>query len=155
MRLQVVVLVTVCAIVLTACLLQSDSVREDLTLDESHFGMKAQVEPDEPFSIDLLGNGAYPDIEWTVVESDAAQVRLDDVEIVPARPRGVWYGEYEGPFLPVNIHRFTAVSMGESLLVLEVRADQTTVDRYEVTISVVEDACDLPEDGQIMAANRC
>ena len=110
MQLREVVLVTVCGIVLTGCLLQSDSVREDLTLDESHFGLKAQVEPNEPFSIDLLGNGAYPDIEWAVVESNAAQVRLDEVEIVPARPRGVWYGEYEGPFLPVNIHRFTAGS---------------------------------------------
>lgn len=155
MRLRVVVLVTVCGAVLSACLLQSDSVREDLTLDESHFGMKAQVEPNEPFSIDLLGNGAHPDIEWTVIQSDPAHVRLDEIEIVPARPRGVWYGEYEGPFLPVNIHRFTAVSIGESLLVLEVRVDQATVDRYEVTISVVEDACDLPEDGQIIAANRC
>lgn len=154
-RPQVVVLLAVCGATLAGCLLQSDSVREDLRLDESHFGMKAQVEPDEPFSIDLLGNGAYPDIEWTVVESDAAQVRLEEVEIVPARPRGVWHGEYEGPFLPVNVHRFTAVGIGESLLVLEVRTNQTTVDRYEVTISVVEDACALPEASEIIAANRC
>ena len=153
MRVRTVVVVAVCGIVLVAC--QSDSVYEDLALDESHFGMRAQVEPDEPFSIDLFGNGAYPDIEWMVVDSNAAQVRLDDVEIVPARPKGAWYGEYEGPFLPVNIHRFRAVSVGESLLALEVRIDGLTVDRYEVTVSVVEDACDLPEDGEIIAANRC
>jgi len=130
-------------------------VYEDLSLGEEHFGFKAQVEPAEPFEIDLFGNGAYPDAEWLVVEMDEGLVRLVEVERIPARPAGAWVGEYEGPFLPVTVHRFTAGSLGESLLALEVRVDGQTVDRYEVTISVVEDACSLPEEGLIISANRC
>jgi hypothetical protein len=120
------------------------------------FGMKAQVEPGEPFEIGLLGNGAYPEAGWTVVEVDPSLVHLQDIEIIPARPEGVWIGEYEGPFLPVTIHRFTAGSLGESLLALEVQVDGHTVDRYQLTISVVEDACSLPEEASlIIVANRC
>lgn len=58
----VVLLMLVGAVVLGAC--QSDFASMDLSLDESRFGWKAQVEPDEPFGIDLYGNGAYPEAEW-------------------------------------------------------------------------------------------
>ena len=58
-------------------------------------------------------------------------------------------------FLPVTIHRFTASALGESLVALEVQVDGQTVDRYEVTISVIEDACSLPDDGFIIRADRC
>jgi len=153
-RLRSAALLVACGILVGAC--QSDSVYEDLDLDESHFGMKAQVEPGEPFEIGLLGNGAYPDAEWAIVEVDTELVQLQGIEVIPARPEGAWLGEYEGPFLPVTIHRFTAGAFGESLLALEVQADGQTVDRYEVTISVVEDACSLPEESSlILAANRC
>ena len=153
MRLRSVVLVAVGAILLGAC--QSDSVFADLDLGEEEFGFKAQVEPAEPFEIGLLGNGAYPDAEWVIVEIDEDLVHLEGVERIPARPAGAWVGEYEGPFLPVTIHRFTASALGESLVALEVQVDGQTVDRYEVTISVIEDACSLPDDGLIIRANRC
>jgi len=153
MRWPVAVLLVVCGVLFGAC--QSDSVYFDLSLDEEHFGFKAQVESAEPFEIDLFGNGAYPDAEWVIVELDENLVHLVEVERIPARPAGAWVGEYEGPFLPVTVHRFTAGSLGESLLALEVLVDGQTVDRYEVTISVVEDACSLPEEGLIISANRC
>lgn len=153
MRLSSVALVAAGVILLGGC--QSDSVFEDLSLDEEHFGFKAQVEPAEPFEIDLFGNGAYPDAEWVIVEIEEDLVHLEEVERIPARPAGAWEGDYGGPFLPVTAHRFTAGSLGESLLAFEVRVDGQTVDRYEVTISVVEDACSLPEEGLIISANRC
>lgn len=146
-------LLIVCGFVLGGC--QSDFASMDLGLEESNFGFKAQVEPDEPFEIALFGNGAYPESEWQVVEMDAERVQLRDIETIPARPEGAWVGEYEGPFLPISIFRFTAGSLGESLLVLEVQADGQVVDRYEVTIAVVEDACSVPEASLIVVANRC
>ncbi|MFC2153776.1 hypothetical protein ACFLQ7_04010 [Actinomycetota bacterium] len=126
-----------------------------MSLDEEHFGFKAQVEPAEPFEIDLFGNGAYPDAAWVIADIDEDLVRLEEVEVVPARPAGAWVGEYPGPFLPVTVYRFTASSLGESLLALEVRVGGQTIDRFEVTISVVEDACSAPRDGLIISANRC
>ena len=145
---------SVFAILMGAC--QSDYERQSLDLDKSHFEMRAQVEPGETFEIGLLGNRAYPDADWSIIEIQSDLVQLEDVEIIPSRPEGAWVGEYEGMFLPVTIHRFEARALGESLLALEVRHDGQAVDRYEVTISVVEDACPLPEESsQIIAANRC
>ena len=153
-RLRPAALLVACGILVGAC--QSDYETMDLDLGEDEFGMKAQVEPGEPFEIGLLGNGAYPDAEWALVEVDTDLVQLQGIEVIPARPEGAWLGEYEGPFLPVTIHRFTAGAFGESLLALEVQANGQTVDRYEVTISVVEDARSLPEESSlIMSANRC
>jgi hypothetical protein len=87
---------------------------------------------------------------------NAELVQLQGIEVIPARPEGAWLGEYEGPFLPVTIHRFMAGAFAESLLALEVQANGQIVDRYEVTISVVEDACSLLEESSlIMSANRC
>lgn len=113
------------------------------------------MEPGEPFEIGLLGNGAYPEIEWTLVEIDTEFVQLESTELIPAWLEGAWIGEYEGPFLPVNILRFAAGSLGESVLALEVQANGQDVDRYEVTIAAVEDACSLPEEGLVIAADRC
>ena len=126
-RLRPAALLVACGILVGAC--QSDYETMDLDLGEDEFGMKAQVEPGEPFEIGLLGNGAYPDAEWAIVEVDAKLVQLQGIEVIPARPEGAWLGEYEGPFLPVTIHRFTARSLGESLLALEVQTDGRIVDR--------------------------
>lgn len=153
MRMLPIALLVLAGVLLGAC--RSDSVYEDLGLDEDHFGFKAQVEPGEPFEIGLLGNGAYPEIEWTLVEIDTEFVQLESTELIPAWLEGAWIGEYEGPFLPVNILRFAAGSLGESVLALEVQANGQDVDRYEVTIAAVEDACSLPEEGLVIAADRC
>ena len=107
-------LLVACGILVGAC--QSDYETMNLDLGEHEFGMKAQVEPGEPFEIGLLGNGAYPDAEWALVEVDTDLVQLQGIEVIPARPEGAWLGEYEGPFLPVTIHRFTAGAFGESLV---------------------------------------
>lgn len=155
----VVLLMLVGAVVLGAC--QSDFASMDLSLDESRFGWKAQVEPDEPFGIDLYGNGAYPEAEWRLVEVDSEHVQLLEAETIPARPEGAWIADYEGQiegaFLPVHMIRFEAGSLGESLLGLEVQSDELTVDRYEVTVAVVEDACtgDFGGETLIIVANRC
>lgn len=121
-----------------------------------HYGMKAQVEPDEPFEVGLDGNGAYPDAEWRIVEMDSEVIELRDTLYIPARSEGDWYSNAPGRFLPFTIHWFTGGTLGESQLVLEADVDGQVVDRYEVTIAVVEDACDRPEHAPgIIHANRC
>lgn len=147
------VLILLPALLLAGC--QSDYVLMDLSLDEGHYGMKAQVETDEPFEVGLLGNGAHPDAEWQIVEMDGEVIELRDTEYIPARPEGDWSSEAPGGFLPHTIHWFTARTVGETELVLEVQVDGQVIDRYKVTVSVVEDACEKPEEAWIISANRC
>ena len=152
-----VVLVAMCFIFLGLLLVgcQSDSVRRDLELEVFHYGMKALVEPGEPFEIDLFGNGAYPDAEWQIIEMDSEVIELRDTEYIPALSEGDWYSQ-GGSFLPTTIFWFTGGTLGESELVLEVQVDGQVVDRYLVTVAVVEDACDRPGEAQgIITANRC
>ena len=159
-----VVLVLVCVLVLGLLLVgcESDYARRDLDLGWDQYGMMALVEPDEPFEVGLRGNGAYLDAVWQIVEMDSEVIGLRDTEYIPARQEGDWYSHAEGGFLPYTIHWFIGRALGESQLVLEIHVDGQVVDRYKVTISVVEDACDMPippdmpEDiPGIINANRC
>jgi hypothetical protein len=125
-------------------------------LDEGLYGWKALVEPDEPFDVWLEGNGAYPDAEWQIVEMDSEIIKLRDTEYIPGPPASAESLAGPGPFLSHTGHSFTAGTLGESRLVLEIEVDGQVVDRYQVTVAVVEDACDKPEHVHgIISANRC
>ena len=153
------VLVSVCFILpgllLVGC--QSDSVNAPLDLGEHFYGWKALVEPDERFEVGLAGNGAYPDAEWRIVEIDSEIIKLRDIDYISSSQASERSPMAPGPLLSYTLHVFTGGTLGESLLVLEVEVDGQIVDRYQVTVAVVEDACDLDdrELNGIIAANRC
>lgn len=135
---------------------QSDSVKAPLDLGEDFYGWKALVEPDEPFEVGLEGNGVYPDAEWQIIEMDSEITKLRDTEYIPAPHVRARSTARPGPFLSHTIHWFTGGKRGEPRLVSEVEVDGQVVDRYQVTVAVVEDACDRPEEAQgIISANRC
>jgi len=135
---------------------QSDSVNAPLELGEDSYGWKALVEPDEQFEVWLEGNGAYPDAEWRIVEMDSEIVKLRDSEYFPGPHVSAGSLAGPGPFLSHTSHWFTAGALGEFRLVLEIEVDGQVVDRYQVTVAVVEDACDRPEHVHgIISANRC
>lgn len=152
--LRTIAVLAVGSVLVTGC--RTDFEQMPLELHEYDFGMIALVEPGEPFEVGLQANGAFPDDAWVVAEFDPDIVRVDDVEVAAEGPGGPEVEDPEGTFLPSTIHRFTAVALGESALVLEVRHDGLVVDRYAVTVSVVADACDIAGDGyRYVAANRC
>jgi hypothetical protein len=126
-------------------------------LGEDSYGWKALIEPDERFEIGLAGNGAYPDAEWRIVEMDSEVIKLLDIDYTSSSQASEWSPDAPGPLLSYTIHVFTGGTLGESLLVLEVEVDGQLVDRYQVTVAVVEDACDFDdrELTGIIAANRC
>lgn len=155
-----VVLVSVCfvlpGLLLVGC--QSDSVNALLELNENFYGWRALVEPDEPFDVWLEGNGVYPEAEWRIVEMDSEIIKLRDTEHIPGPHVSAPSLAGPGPFLSHTGHSFTGGTLGESRLVLEIEVDGQVVDRYQVTVEVVEDACDRPEDAieiGIISANRC
>jgi hypothetical protein len=96
-----------------------------------------------------------PEAEWQIVELDPDVIELRDIEAIPDLEEGDWHSD-GGGFLPQTLFWFTGGTLGESQFVLEAQFDGQIVDRYKVTVSVVEDACDRSEEAQgIITANRC
>jgi hypothetical protein len=126
------------------------------------FGSLIQVEPGEEFQVTLLASGAFPDEPWRAVDYDDGVIGLAWSEHEAARTPGDWDAREEpdtpkgGSFIPVTHFSFIGTALGESQLVLEVRVDGQQVDMYEVTVAVVEDACDISEHAYGVATpGRC
>jgi hypothetical protein len=143
--------------VLTGCLGQ-DYKRFDLELWDWHHGWMATVEPDEPFSVALWENPAFPDDPWILTEHDPAHVALRGSSVDPypfGNPADIPEEERQGIPEDQPALWFFALEgreLGDSSLTFELQADGRPIDRVVFTIAVVEDACD-GEEG--LAAPRC
>jgi hypothetical protein len=98
----------------------------------------ATIEPEEELSVTLRANPAYPDVEWQIVEFDAAVIALDASFSEVVRQEAP---DDQQSLLTQWGFVFTGGDLGESPLVFEIRDDGQRVDVAEFAVAVVEDAC--------------
>lgn len=121
-------------------------------------GWRVAIEPEETFSVDLLGSAAYPGDQWRVAEFDDTVLGLDGEEYgEPHQPSGdpeaTEDGEYDpGSLVARSRFAFHGVAIGQTPRRFELAADGQLIDVATYTVDVVEDACAA---GTAAVANRC
>jgi hypothetical protein len=107
------------------------------------YGWAVWLEPGDEFTVELRANGLHPDMAWRVAEIDTAVVNLQwsvhDTDVQASAEHSRW----PPTIFPETRFRFVGSALGESLLVLEMRAGGERIDVYELTVFVVADACDI------------
>ncbi|MDN4481928.1 hypothetical protein [Demequina lignilytica] len=147
-----IVLLLALTTLLTGCGL-SDFSRERLSVEKGDHGWLLAVEPDEEFSVDLLGSNAYPDARWAVVEFDPAVLSAQGSEFEP--PRFPQVAEDPGESrVDATFSHFTFVGAGpgSTALRFELLADDARIDIARYTVEVVDDSCAA---ATAAVANRC
>jgi len=151
------VAVSVLAALLAACL-GNDFRDSPLGVDKWDHGWLIAIEPEEELWVDLLGNAAFPDAKWQVVEADSAVLKLESEEHEEPRqasgdPDATEAGEYDpGSLVSRSGFGFVGVALGETPLRFELAVDGEPVDIAEFTVAVVPDSC---EAATAAVANRC
>lgn len=133
------------SVLLTAGCLGQDYRDVDLALSDWDHGWLAVVEPQESFTVGLPEHPQYPDAAWTVV-ADGDPV-LEVVGSTVDRPP-----PEEDRVLAFWVYDVVATSIGEAPLAFELQIEGEAVDRLEIQVAVVEDAC-ASENG--IVAPRC
>lgn len=157
-RLPLLRLFLVLALLLIQGCLGSDFENAPLGIEKWDHGWLIAIEPEETFSVGLLGNSAYPESQWRVVEYDSQVLRLDGEEHEKPRApmpdeEAAEPGQYdEGILFPSSHFGFTGLAVGETLLRFEFVVDGEPIDIAEYTIEVVDDACAAET---VAVANRC
>jgi len=117
---------------------------QDLT--ELDHGQAVALEPGATLELTLTANALHPESPWEVTAIDADVIGIDGPIDIPAdRQRGDW-GPWEPDsrhsFLPAWTFAIEGIGLGESELVLELPVGDVPLDRYVLTVAVVEDSCD-------------
>jgi len=104
------------------------------------------LEPGDGLDVTLTANALYPGSPWQVVEFDPTVIELQGpVSIAPDRVFGdwsAWEPDSRHSFLAAWSFTIVGAELGETPLVLDIENGKgRRVDRYELTVFVVEDAC--------------
>ncbi len=151
-------LVIAVLVVLVAGCLGSDFSSARFGVEKWDSGWLLAIEPEEEFSVDLLGSSAYPGEQWGVAEFDDSVLRLIGEEHEEPRPpsgdpEAMEGGEFDpGSLVTRSGFVFEGVALGETPLRFELVVDGRLVDIADFAVEVVEDACDA---GTAAVANRC
>lgn len=151
-------LVLAVLVVVTAGCLGSDFSSAPLAVEKWDSGWLLAIEPEEEFSIDLLGSSAYPGEQWRIADFDDAVLRLTGEEHEEPRPssgdpEAMEGGEFDpGSLVTRSGFAFEGVALGETPLRFELVVDDRLLDVAEFGVEVVEDACDADTAA---VANRC
>ena len=123
-----------------------------ISLEESDYGSQVVIEVGDEFDVALLANPLHPLVPWEIEVADPSVVDVAWREHeTRARPSEDWTLEDDpastdaGSYLPMTIIDFAGTGLGESEIVLTVTDGTDEIDRYEVTVAVVEDACSYKE----------
>lgn len=145
-------------VALAAGCLGSDFSSAPLAVERWDSGWLLAIEPEEEFSVDLLGSYAYPGEQWSVVEFDDAVLRLTGEEYEEPRPpsgdpEAAEGGESDpGSLVTRSGFAFEGLALGQTPLRFELVVDGRLIDAAEFEVEVVEDACDADTAA---VANRC
>lgn len=151
-------LVTALLVVLIAGCLGNDFRSAPLSVEKWDSGWLLAIEPDEEFSVDLLGSFAYPGQQWSVAEFDDRVLRLVGEEYEEPRPpsddpEAAEEGELDpGSLLTHSRFVFEGIALGETPLRFELVAVGQLIGVAEYAVAVVEDACAADTAA---VANRC
>lgn len=151
-------LVTALLVLLVASCLGSDFSSARLGVEKWDTGWLLAIEPEEEFSVDLLGSSAYPGEQWSVAEFDDAVLRLNGEEYEEPRPpsgdpEATEGGEHDpGSLVTRSGFVFEGVALGKTPLRFELVVDGQLIDIAQFAVEVVEDACDADSAA---VANRC
>lgn len=146
----------------------SDYSRSPIDIDDYDNGTRVVIEPGDEFEIGLVGHPAHPDAAWLITDLDAAVVETQgtnhgnhtgtpdarQLAALPEPMRGIWttlpdrppeivteeYGEEW--MWPLTMVRFSGAGLGDSAIALELRIDGELIHSFQITVSVVEDACE-------------
>ena len=158
LQLPLLRLVTALLVVFFAGCLGNDFRSAPFGVEKWDSGWLLAIEPEEEFSVDLLGSSAYPGDQWSVAEFDDAVLRLTGEEHEEPRPpsgdpEATEGGEHDpGSLVTHSRFVFEGVAVGETPLRFELVAGGQLIDVAEYAVVVVEDACDA---GTAAVANRC
>jgi hypothetical protein len=151
-------LATLLLVVLIAGCLGNDFSSAPLGVEKWDSGWLLAIEPEEQFSVGLLGSSAHPGEHWSVAEFDDAVLRMTGEEHEEPRPPSgdpeATEGDEHDPGSLVTRSGFVfeGVALGETPLRFELVVDGRLIDIAEYAVEVVEDAC---EADTAAVANRC
>ena len=126
-----------------------------------HHGSTIQIEPGEEFFVGLRANGMSPEVPWQITAMDTAMIELmGESHAAVVRAPGDWQGGEGSPkpwaFIPTTDFDFVGRAEGVSQLRFDIQADGEAVDVYELTVAVMDDACDVDEGAMgIITPIRC
>lgn len=145
-------------LVASAGCLGNDFREAQLGIEKWDHGWLVAIEPEEEFSVDLLGSSAYPGYQWEVAEYDSTVLELVGEEYEEPRPpagdpNATEAGDYDpGSLVTRSAFRFAGIDLGQTPLRFELLADGELIDIAEYSVAVVDDAC---EAETAAVANRC
>jgi predicted secreted protein len=139
------VLAGMAVVLLTAGCLGDDYRDIDLALSDWDHGWLAVVEPEETFTVGLPEHPQYPGTAWSVVADGSPVLEVMGAAVEGPPPE-------EDRILSFWIYDVVARSIGEAPLAFELEVEGRAVDRLELQVAVVEDAC-ASEEGLVAA--RC
>jgi predicted secreted protein len=138
------ILAALAAGLLAAGCLGDDYRDVELALSDWDHGWLAVVEPGEAFTVGLPEHAQYPGAAWTIVADGSPTLEVVGSTVEQPPP------EEQAP--AIWIFNVVARDLGEAPLAFQLDVDGSTVDRVDLTVTVVDDACASDEG---IAAPRC